>query len=84
MIFLLQRVISIYIWILIISALLSWFPTTSSSGGLASTKRVLTQLTEPVLRPLRQIMPRPRVGGVGVDFSVLAAVIILTVISRIL
>ena len=84
MIFLLQRLIYIYIWILIISALLSWFPATSSSGGLASTKRVLAQLTEPVLRPLRQMMPRPSVGGVGVDFSVLAAVIILTVISRIL
>lgn len=84
MIFLLQRLIYIYIWILIISALLSWFPTNSSSGGLATTKRVLTQITEPVLRPLRQIIPRPSMGGVGIDFSVLAAVIILTVISRIL
>lgn len=83
MIALIQRLIYIYIWILIISALLSWFPATSSSGGLATTKRVLAQITEPLLRPLRQIMPRPNLGGVGVDFSVLAAVILLTVISRI-
>ncbi len=84
MISLLQHLISIYVWVLIISALLSWFPTTSSSGALATTKRVLSQLTEPVLRPLRQIVPRPNIGGVGVDFSVLVAVILLTIISRIL
>jgi YggT family protein len=83
-IFFIQRLIYIYIWILIISALLSWFPATSSSGGLATTKRVLAQITEPLLRPLRQIVPRPNVGGVGVDFSVLVAVILLTIISRIL
>jgi YggT family protein len=81
---LLRTLISIYIWILIISALLSWFPTTSSQGGLASTKRVLANLTEPVLRPIRQIMPRPRIGGVGVDFSVLIAIILLELISHIL
>jgi uncharacterized protein YggT (Ycf19 family) len=83
-IFFIQRLIYIYIWILIISALLSWFPNTSSSGGIAATKRVLAHITEPLLRPLRQIVPRPNIGGVGVDFSVLVAVILLTIISRIL
>jgi YggT family protein len=81
---LIKELIYIYIWVLIISALLSWFPTSSSSGGLATTKRVLAQITEPVLRPIRQIMPRPNIGGVGVDFSVLVAVILLTVISNII
>lgn len=81
---LVHTLIYIYVWVLIISALLSWFPTTSSQGGLAVTKRVLAQITEPLLRPLRQIMPRPSIGGVGVDFSVLAAVIILTVVNRII
>ena len=81
---LIKELIYIYIWVLIISALLSWFPTSSSSGGLATTKRVLAQITEPVLRPIRQIMPRPNIGGVGIDFSVLVAVILLTVISNII
>ncbi len=79
-----REIIQIYIYVLVISALLSWFPTTSSQGGLATTKRVLAQLTEPVLRPLRQIVPRPRIGGVSVDFSVLVAIIILGIISTIL
>lgn len=78
---LLHEVIYLYIWVLIISALLSWFPTTNQSGALAGTKRVLARLTEPVLRPIRQIMPRPKIGGVGIDFSVLIAVIVLEVIN---
>lgn len=81
---LVHELLSLYIWVLIIAALLSWFPTTSSGGGLATTKRVLAAMTEPVLRPLRQILPRPRLGGVGIDFSVLVAVIVLEIINNII
>jgi YggT family protein len=81
---LVHEILGLYIWVLIISALLSWFPTTNQSGGLASTKRVLARLTEPVLRPIRQIMPRPRIGGVGIDFSVLIAVVVLEVINAVI
>jgi YggT family protein len=77
-------IIYLYIWVLIITALLSWFPTTSSQGGLATTKRVLARLTEPVLRPLRSLLPRPRVGGVGVDLSVLVAVVLLLIINAVI
>ena len=81
---LIHSLISVYIWVFIISALLSWFPTTSSQSGMATVKRVLARLTEPVLRPLRQIVPRPHFGGVAVDFSVLVAVILLAFINRII
>lgn len=77
-----HELISLYIWILIIAALLSWFPISHASGGLAATQRILSAMTEPVLRPIRQILPRPRVGGVGVDFSVLVAVILLEIVNR--
>lgn len=78
---LIHELISLYIWVLIITALLSWFPASSGSGGLASVQRVLRAITEPVLRPLRQILPRPRLGGVGVDFSVLVAILLLEIIN---
>ncbi len=76
--------IGLYIWILIVSALLSWFPTNNPRGALVGVKRFLARLTEPVLRPLRQIIPRPSIGGVGVDFSVMVAVIILIVINNVI
>lgn len=81
---LIHFLIYLYIWVLIISALLSWFPTSNSNSGLATVKHTLAIITEPVLRPLRQILPRPRLGGVGIDFSVLVAIIVLTVINRII
>ncbi|HVA71202.1 MAG TPA: YggT family protein [Acidimicrobiales bacterium] len=81
---LLHDIITLYIWILIIAALLSWLPSTNNDGALAATKRVLARLTEPVLRPLRSILPRPNFGGVGIDLSVLVAVVALEVINVII
>jgi len=80
---LVHQVIWIYIWVLIVAALLSWFPA-SSSGGLATAQRVLRVLTEPVLRPLRALLPRPSVGGVGIDLSVLVAIVLLTIVNNII
>lgn len=78
---LVHDLISLYIWVLVITALLSWVPTTSSQGGMAATKRFLARLTEPVLRPLRAVLPRPRLGGVGIDLSVIVAIVALEVIN---
>jgi YggT family protein len=78
---LVHDLIFLYIWILIIAALLSWVPTTNPQGGLEATKRFLARLTEPVLRA---ILPRPSFGGVGIDLSVLVAVIALEVINVII
>jgi YggT family protein len=76
-----HELIYLYIWVLIVTALLSWIPTTSSGGFVAGLKRTLARVTEPVLRPIRAILPRPRLGGIGIDFSVLVAIIVLEVIN---
>jgi YggT family protein len=73
-----QDLLTLYILIIFVSSLLSWFPTTSSDGGLATTKLVLARLTEPVLRPLRSIIPRT---SMGVDFSPFIAILILYIIK---
>ena len=73
-----QDLLTLYILIIFVSSLLSWFPTTTSSGGLSTTKMVLARLTEPVLRPLRQIIPGARSV---IDFSPFAAILILYIIK---
>ncbi len=78
---LLHDLISLYIWILFIAALLTWIPDSGSSGALHSVRRGLHVVTEPVLRPIRSVLPRPRVGAVGVDFSVLVAIVLLVIIN---
>ena len=80
---LIHLLLSLYIWVFIVAALLSWFPS-SSTGGVASLRRALMIMTEPVLRPLRQILPRPQFGGVGIDFSVLVAIIALEIINAVI
>ena len=52
----LANVITIYIVILAGRAVLSWFPV---RGGtfLASLNTLLFELTEPVLRPVRKLIP---------------------------
>jgi YggT family protein len=81
---LIHEIIFLYILVLFATALLSWFPASSNNGGLASIRRVLAALTEPLLRPLRQVMPQPKVGGVAVDFSVMVAIFLLIFINRII
>ncbi|MGB8197486.1 MAG: YggT family protein [Acidimicrobiales bacterium] len=73
-----QDLLTLYILIIVVQSLLSWFPTDNRSGGMATTKLVLARLTEPVLRPLRQIVPGVRSG---IDFSPFVAVIILYIIK---
>ncbi len=81
---LIHHLITIYIWVLIITALLSWLPNANSQGALASIRRFLARITEPVLRPLRAILPHPNFGGVGIDLSVFVAVVILEILNIII
>ena len=52
---LLCDLIQIYIVVLFVRAIFSFFPP--PSGGLATFYRILLDLTEPVLAPLRRVIP---------------------------
>ncbi len=65
-IFLLKEIFTLLFWILVIRALLSWF-----SQGRSPVEYVMHQLTEPLLRPVRRILPP--LGGL--DLSVLVVLI---------
>ncbi len=70
---LLSTVIEIYVWLLIASAILSWlvaFNIVNTSNQFVSTiGQFLHRITEPVLRPLRQVIPS--IGGLDVTPIVL-------------
>ncbi|MEO3865467.1 YggT family protein [Rheinheimera fenheensis] len=65
-IFLLKEIFTLLFWILVIRALLSWF-----SQGRSPVEYVMHQLTEPLLRPVRRILPP--MGGL--DLSVLVVLV---------
>jgi YggT family protein len=61
---------------IIIRALMSWFAPT----GAGAASRFLLDITEPVLAPIRRILPP--VGGW--DFSPILAIVLIQVISQLL
>ena len=77
--YLLARAIDIYIFILVIRAIISWV----SPDPYNPIVQLLYKLTEPVLRPIRNILFRS-VGNIRIDFSPLIAIILLSIIRRIL
>ena len=48
--------ISAYIVVLLLRAILSWFPIRPGTG-MAAIARVLSELTEPVVAPVRRMIP---------------------------
>lgn len=66
--FAISSFLSMLFWILIIRAILSWF-----SQGYNPMEAMLHQLTEPLLAPVRKVVPP--IGGL--DLSVLIVIILL-------
>lgn len=60
--------LQIYWLVLIVRIVLSWFPI-SGEGFMASVQGFLYAITEPVLGPLRSLLPPVRFGAVALDLS---------------
>lgn len=71
--------IEAYVVILIVRALLSWIPVRPGSPFLPVV-RILDAITEPVLRPIRRILPPVRAGGMAIDLSILIVLVVVQII----
>ena len=69
-----QNAATIYSWIFVAFALLSWFPNAYDTA----LGRLLTSLVKPILQPLRRL---PLSIG-GIDFSVWVAVILVHLVGN--
>jgi len=75
----------LYLFLVVLFAysILSWF---TASGRLAydspvhKVQNVLSAICEPILRPVRRIIPPVRVGGVGLDLSVLVVFLLISAV----
>jgi YggT family protein len=79
----LRDIINLYIWAFIAYALMSWIPPTQNPV-ISGIRGFLSTICEPVLRPLRRVLPRPQFGGLGLDLSVLVAVLLLEILATFL
>ena len=77
-------VLTAYTIILFVRVLVSWAFLFGFrppySGPLRTVLDLLDDVTEPVLRPLRALIPPIRAGGVGLDLSIIIAFVILAVL----
>ena len=63
--------------------LLSWFPL-DPDGVMATIGGLLYMITDPVLGPLRRVIPPLRLGNIALDLSAIIVIIGLNVILSLL
>ena len=71
MLALLSLVLSLFVLVLFVRGILSWIP--EKTGVLRSIDEVVFRLTEPVLAPVRRVIPP--LGGIDVSFIVVIVAI---------
>jgi YggT family protein len=72
-----------YIFILFIRIIASWFPINPWSRA-AKALRVVSAITDPILVPVRRVLPPLRVGGTALDLSPLVIFIALQILVSVL
>jgi YggT family protein len=77
-------VLTVYTILLFVRVLVSWAYMFGFrppfSGPLRKILDLLDDVTDPVLRPLRAMIPPIRAGGVGIDLSIIVAFVVLAVL----
>ena len=68
---LIMFVLDIYTWVIIAAAVISWVPPTPYNPAVG----LLRRLTEPVLAPIRQLLPPWKTFGL--DFSPLIVILVI-------
>ena len=84
LLWLIDTVITLYVWLLIASAVLSWLiafnVVNTRNQFVATVGEFLYRITEPALRPIRNMMPN--LGGI--DVSPVILILIIFLIERII
>jgi YggT family protein len=76
---LLATILSFYSGLIFIYVLMSWIP--SNDGVVGEIRSVLATICEPYVGLFRRILPMAVVGGAGLDFSPLVALLVLQLVA---
>lgn len=80
---LVSLIFQIYFLIVLARVILSWMSLSKQRGIAASFGLIVYKLTEPLLRPIRNVL-RPYQGSIPVDFSPLVLFLLLQVVESLL
>lgn len=73
-------VLTVYWFVLLARILLSWFPAPRSDAA-RSIVSLIWEVTDPVLRPLRRMIPPVRLGAVALDLSPIIVFIVIAAVQ---
>ena len=69
----------LYMLALFLRIVLSWFPI-SPGGAMAGIFSFLYTITEPILGPVRRMLPPVGMGGMGLDLSPIIVLLVLQLV----
>jgi YggT family protein len=75
--------IQIYLLVIFVRIIMSWFPPTPGTT-YAQIFEVFDKATEPVLAPIRALLPPMRMGTMGLDLSPIVVFLIGTILLRVI
>ena len=79
MVHLIAYVLQFYLIAFLVRIGLSWFPP-PQGNFMIGVNRFLFVITEPVLAPLRALLPPVRIGAMAMDLSPLVAIVVLSIV----
>jgi YggT family protein len=80
---LLRNLLNLYVFVIFVRIILSWFPITPGTA-MASIHSFVQALTEPVLAPIRRALPPARMGSMGFDFSPMIVIVGIYILQSII
>lgn len=83
MISIILAILNIFLFLLLVRVVLSYLPVPEGSV-LVPITRFFAAVTEPVLRPVRRVVPPLRVGGAAVDLSPIIVWVAILIVSRLI
>ena len=83
MLWILCPLLQLYVLAIFGRVLLSWFPL-DPNGAMATVAGFLYTVTDPVMRPVRRMLPAIRFGGMALDLSPVIVIFGLFLLQRML
>jgi YggT family protein len=75
--------LQVYLLCIFIRIIFSWFPL-NPWGNAAKVLRVLERITDPLLVPIRRLVPPLRLGGGAIDLSPIVVLLGLQIVLSVL
>ena len=79
----LSTLITVYIVIIFIRILMSWFTRIPYNRYLDAVLKFVSEVTDPFLNVFRKIIPSVRIGPGALDLSPIVAVLVLSIVGGI-